>query len=102
MTHTAGFEDRQLDITAATAEELVPLDVYLAAAMPARIAPPGTVTAYSNYGTALACYLVERASGEPFAQYVQRHILAPLGMEHSSFAQPLPPTLAAQLAVSYR
>jgi CubicO group peptidase (beta-lactamase class C family) len=35
-------------------------------AMPARIETPGVVTAYSNYGTALAGYLVEVVSGEPF------------------------------------
>jgi CubicO group peptidase (beta-lactamase class C family) len=101
MTHTAGFEDRQLGITVSRAAGLVPLGSYLADAMPARIFPPGTVTAYSNYGTTLAGYIVERVSGEPFAQYVQQHIFAPLDMRHSTFAQQLPPDLAAQLAVSY-
>ncbi len=33
---------------------------------PKRIYPPGTVPAYSNYATALAGYIVERVSGEPF------------------------------------
>jgi CubicO group peptidase (beta-lactamase class C family) len=102
MTHTAGFEDRQLGITVASADALLPLGSYLAGAMPARIYPPGTVTAYSNYGTALAGYIVEIVSGEPFAQYVERHILAPLGMRRSTFAQPLPSELAEELAVSYR
>jgi hypothetical protein len=69
--------------------------------MPARVFAPGTVTAYSNYGTTLAGYIVERVAGEPFAQYVQQHIFAPLDMRHSTFAQQLPPDLAAQLAVSY-
>jgi CubicO group peptidase (beta-lactamase class C family) len=64
--------------------------------------PPGAVTAYSNYGAALAGYLVEVVSGEPFAQYVERHILAPLDMRQSTFAQPLPSKLAEELAVSYR
>jgi CubicO group peptidase (beta-lactamase class C family) len=101
LTHTAGFEDRQRGITVSSADSLEPLGTYLADAMPARIFPPGTVTAYSNYGTTLAGYVVERASGEPFAQYVQQHIFAPLGMQHSTFAQQLPPKLAAHLAVSY-
>jgi CubicO group peptidase (beta-lactamase class C family) len=101
LTHTAGFEDRQRGITVSSADSLVPLGTYLAGAMPARIFAPGTVTAYSNYGATLAGYIVERASGEPFAQYVQQHIFAPLGMRHSTFAQQLPPDLAAHLAVSY-
>jgi CubicO group peptidase (beta-lactamase class C family) len=101
LTHTAGFEDQQLGITVASEAELVPLGSYLAATMPARVAPPGVVTAYSNYGAALAGYVVERVSGEPFAQYVQRHIFTALAMRRSTFAQLPPAELAAQLAVSY-
>lgn len=101
LTHTAGFEERQSGITVSSADNLVPLGTYLASAMPARIFPPGTVTAYSNYGTALAGYIVERVSGQPFAQYVQQYVFAPLGMRHSTFAQQPPPELAAELAVSY-
>jgi hypothetical protein len=101
LTHTAGFEDRQLGITVSRAAGLVSLREYVATAMPERVFPAGSVTAYSNYGATLAGYIVERVSGEPFAQYVQRHILAPLAMHHSTFAQQLPPELAMQLAVSY-
>ncbi len=101
LTHTAGFEDRQLGITVANPASLVPLGRYLADAVPARVFPPGTVTAYSNYGTTLAGYIVERVADEPFAQYVQQHIFGPLDMRHSTFAQQLPRDMAAQLAVSY-
>jgi CubicO group peptidase (beta-lactamase class C family) len=101
LTHTAGFEDWQLGITVASAGGLVPLDTYLAREMPARVSPPGAVTAYSNYGATLAGYIVERVSGQPFEQYMQQHILQPLAMRHSTFAQQLPPDLAAHLAVSY-
>jgi CubicO group peptidase (beta-lactamase class C family) len=101
LTHTAGFEDRQRGITVSSADSLLPLERYLADAMPARIFPPGTVTAYSNYGATLAGYIVERVSGEPFAQYMQQHIFAPLDMRHSTFAQQLPTDIAAKVAVSY-
>ena len=101
LTHTAGFEDWQLGITVSSAGGLLPLGTYLAREMPARVSPPGTVTAYSNYGATLAGYIVERVSGQPFEQYMQQHILQPLAMRHSTFAQQLPPDLAAQLAVSY-
>jgi CubicO group peptidase (beta-lactamase class C family) len=101
LTHTAGFEDRQLGITVSRAAGLISLPEYVAAAMPERVFPAGSVTAYSNYGATLAGYIVEHVSGEPFVQYIQRHILAPLAMHHSTFAQQLPPELAMQLAVSY-
>jgi CubicO group peptidase (beta-lactamase class C family) len=101
LTHTAGFEDWQLGITVSSADGLVPLGTYLAREMPARVSPPGAVTAYSNYGATLAGYIVERISGEPFEQYMQQHILEPLDMRHSTFAQQLLPDLAAHLAVSY-
>jgi CubicO group peptidase (beta-lactamase class C family) len=102
LTHTAGFEDRGFGFYARSEADLVPLGAFLAARMPARIFPPGQVSAYSNYGAALAGYLVERVSGLSFEDYVEARVLAPLGMSASSFRQPLPPALAARLATGYR
>ena len=45
---------------------------------------PSTVSAYSNWGAALAGYIVERVSGLKFYEYVQQNIFAPLGMTHSA------------------
>lgn len=53
-------------------------------------------------GVALAGYIVQRVSREPFEAYVQRHITAPLGMGHTTFVQPLPPALAPLASKSYR
>jgi hypothetical protein len=75
---------------------------WLAKNLPRRLFPNGDVEAYSNYGVALAGYAVERVSGEPFADYMQRHILGPLGMSHSTFRQPLPDDLAPLMAKGYR
>jgi hypothetical protein len=50
----------------------------------------------------LASYIVQRASGEPFEQYVQEHIFAPLGMTHSSFYQPVEKPLANLPSEGYR
>jgi hypothetical protein len=69
--------------------------------MPARIFPPGKIPSYSNYGFTLAGYIVERMSGEKFERYVENHILKPLGMNNSTFDQPLPPQLAPQMSKGY-
>jgi len=47
---------------------------------------PGTVWNYSNIATSLAAYLVEISSGISFSEYVQMHILDPLGMEHTAYS----------------
>ena len=102
MTHTAGFEDRQIGLSVVEKERWRPLATFLATDMPNRIYPPGTVTAYSNYGTALAGYIVEQISGEPLDEYVQSHILQPLDMRHSTLRQELPRELSQNLATSYQ
>ncbi len=48
---------------------------------------PGSEMEYVNANYVLAGLVVERASGEPYDRYVQRHIFKPLGMRHS-FADP--------------
>jgi CubicO group peptidase (beta-lactamase class C family) len=101
MTHTPGFEDVGDGLFVFTQEETLPLGEYLKQRMPARVFPPGRVAAYSNYGTALAGYIVERVSGEPFIDYVEEHIFSPLGMVRSTFRQPLPAELAPDMASGY-
>ena len=61
--------------------------------------PPETRFKYSNLALALAGYIVEAVSGEPYAQYVERHILQPLGMGSSSMG--LPADRQARLASGY-
>lgn len=90
-THTAGFEDGLHDFGSDKSGSL-PVDVrtFLIRNQPRRFAAPGKALAYSNYGITLIGYIVQRVSGEPFVDYVQRHIFTPLGMKHSTFQQPLP------------
>jgi CubicO group peptidase (beta-lactamase class C family) len=101
MTHTPGFEDTSADAVVDSAADLVPYREYLVAHLPAEIFPPGKVVAYSNYGATLAGYIVQRVSGEPYDEYIARHILQPLGMTHSTFDQPLPRVLAKDLSKGY-
>ena len=101
LTHTPGFEEQVKDLISFKTES-PDLGQYLKTHIPSRIYPPGTVPAYSNYGAALAGYIVERVSGEPFSQYVKEHIFKPLGMNHSTFEQPLPPELAPNMSNGYQ
>src|SRR5215217_4690177 len=101
ITHTPGFEEqiKDLFLTDSTKPNL---GQYLKTHIPARIYPPGTVPAYSNYATAVAGYIVERISGRPFEQYAVENIMRPLKMTHSTFSQPLPQELAPFMSNGYR
>jgi CubicO group peptidase (beta-lactamase class C family) len=101
MTHRSGFEEVQRGLNSYDLKDIPPLDVALKRWVPTRIFAPGTTPAYSNYGTTLAAYIVQRVSGEPFETYANRHVFAPAGMTMSSFSQNLPPSLRSQVASGY-
>jgi CubicO group peptidase (beta-lactamase class C family) len=101
MTHTPGFQEVSLSHDMPPSQ-LQSLKEFLIARLPPRIFPPGETPAYSNYGSALAGYIVERASGQSFGDYAAEHIFQPLGMRHSTYAQPLPDSLEPLLARGYR
>jgi len=100
LAHTPGFEEQIKDLFAFNSDGLN-LGQHLKTHIPARIYPPGTIPAYSNYGASLAGYIVERVSGRPFNEYIEEHIFQPLGMTHSTFAQPIPPALAPNMSKGY-
>lgn len=101
MTHTAGFEEQIKDLITHDPKHLVPLKKYVEDYTPARIYKAGSTPAYSNYATALAGFVVEHVSGQGFDDYIDTHIFKPLGMNHSTFRQPLPPALAPDMARGY-
>jgi CubicO group peptidase (beta-lactamase class C family) len=102
LTHTAGFDHRLRNLFVSRQEELRPLRDYLIAEMPDRLFSPGAVPAYSNYGLALAGYIVERVSGVPYKEYIRYQIFRPLQMEHSTFDQPLPEDLLPDMSNGYK
>lgn len=102
MTHTGGFEEEIRDILINDPKLATPLRDFMIHNQPRRIFPPGEIPAYSNYGVGLAGYIVQRVSGEPFEQYVSGHIFQPLGMTHSSFHQPLEPSLSSFPSDGYK
>lgn len=100
VTHRTGFAEQIKGLIGRSPSS--GLGDYLKEHIPARIYPVGTVPAYSNYASALAGYIVERVSGERFEDYTSRHILLPLGMNRSTFVQPVPPVWRPELALGYR
>ena len=100
LTHTAGFEESLKNLFGA-GEAPMPLREYLVGHMPAQVYRPGTVPAYSNYAISVAGYIVERLTNQPFHQYLDERIFQPLGMNSSSFAQPLPEPLAIRMSHGY-
>jgi len=101
LQHTAGLEEHAKGVIS-TVNNLPTFEQMLKARVPARIFAPGSTPAYSNYGASLAGYIVERVSGEPFDDYLEKHIFQPLDMTHSSFRQPLPAALEPFMATGYR
>ena len=91
LTHSAGFEEHG-SLTPTT-----DLEAYVKNDPPAQVFAPGTTPGYSNYGMALAGYIVQRVSGQPFETYVCEHVLEPAGMTTSTYEQPLPAGLAGSL-----
>jgi len=77
LTHTSGFDEYYEDISG----KIEPIQKFMETHIPKTINEPGVETLYSNYGYALLGYIIETVSGETYDQYMQKHILNPLGMK---------------------
>lgn len=84
MNHQAGFQECLYENPFADEKDIRPLDETLLAMQTLQVVEPGTQTAYSNWGTCLAAYVVQCISGEDYADYVHHHILEPLEMKYTA------------------
>ena len=84
MNHNAGFQEVSYKVEYAEGQEIPSLDQVLRDSAPPQIYEPGKVTAYSNWGAALAALIVEKVSGQPYDEYVREHIFQVLGMDHTA------------------
>lgn len=84
MNHNAGFQSPYKDMETAELDALMPLDKALTEIAPAQIYAPGDVCAYSNWGAALAGYVVACVSGMDYADYVNKNIFQRLGMKYTA------------------
>ena len=101
MHHRAGFEEGLKDLLGYDPARAPTTERYLKDHPRPMLYAPGAVPAYSNYGVALAGYIVQRVAGESFEAYVERHIFKPLGMKHSTFVQPVPKNFPGFLSKGY-
>lgn len=101
LTHRPGFEE-SLRGAFGQEDDFTPLEAYLADNMPARVLPPGAYTSYSNYGAALAGYLVQVVSGQTLEAYLEDQIFAPLNMHSASLGQVLEPSNPQAMPVALR
>lgn len=92
LNHTSGIHSYTESEAehARSADDLTPLQVVGFVARDTFDFPPGTQWSYTNTGYALLGLVIERASGEPYAEYVRHELAAPLGLRHTSYCQSRP------------
>lgn len=84
MNHNAGWQENTYPISKTDENAVLSLGEEIRAIEPAQIHRPGEVTAYSNYGAAVAGYVIECVTGQDYCEYVHENIFEPLKMEHTA------------------
>ncbi len=106
LSHSAGLTVHGFPGYAA-GEPLPSVPQILDGAKPANTPPirvdavPGTLYRYSGGGYVLAQQLLLDVTGVPTAKFLHDTVLAPLGMTHSTFEQPLPANRRSDVALPY-
>lgn len=86
MSHQAGFQEYIHDLFTTNSDHIGSLEEELSKIKMKQIYPPGEYTAYSNYGSALAAYIVEIVSKQDFTSYVHQNIFEPLNLNNTSLS----------------
>jgi CubicO group peptidase (beta-lactamase class C family) len=83
LTHTSGLPD-QLENNNELRARHAPLSEFVkGAARTPLLFTPGTKYHYQSMGILLAAEIVERVAKTPLPEFLQQHVLKPLGMSHS-------------------
>lgn len=87
LNHSAGFGEFDFNVRhiaeAVESDSRITLREALLASQPPQIFEPSTATSYSNFGIALAAYIVSHVSGLEYAEFERVNILNPLGMTNT-------------------
>ncbi|GCE07583.1 serine hydrolase domain-containing protein [Dictyobacter aurantiacus] len=86
-THTAGLDREPALLPQFFTGAVAEWEQTLLMALPHTkfVYEPGTCCFYSNIGYAILGVALSRACKQPYVEYVQHHILSPLGMRHTAF-----------------
>jgi CubicO group peptidase (beta-lactamase class C family) len=107
LTHTAGITVHGFPGYAST-EPVPSLVQVLNGQKPANTAPirseaaPGVTWKYSGGGYTIMQQVLIDVTHEPFAKLLHDSVLAPIGMKHSTYEQPLPQALQSLAATPFR
>jgi len=84
LTHSSGYPDLPFDPVGRTDDSAL-AEWAAHQSEVALHAPPGVFWNYSNPNFNLAGLVAERASGQPYRQYMAEHVFAPAGMTRTTF-----------------
>jgi CubicO group peptidase (beta-lactamase class C family) len=101
LNHTGGYTDTLVFSHSLDYEHWEPLGDVLRADLPQRAFPPGLVSSYSDWNFSLLGYAIEKTTGTPYEEAIADMLFKPLGMESSTYTQPLPEDIYKNLAVGY-
>lgn len=84
MHHDAGWQEAVVDLFVKDIRDVQNLKETLQNTEPEQIYPVGKYKAYSNWGTALAAYIVQEITGQKYYDYVHENVFRPLNMEDTA------------------
>ena len=101
LTHTSGYQENVLFSHSTDLDSDETLGEVLRTDLPPRVFPPGLVSSYSDWNFSLLGYAIEGATGKPYETVMEEILFDLAGMEYSSFQQPLPDEILANMATGY-
>jgi CubicO group peptidase (beta-lactamase class C family) len=101
LTLQGGYANTVMQTHSPTVEEWQRLADYLQDNLPPRVLPPGKVHSYNSWEHALLGQAMAEVTGQPFDQAMADTLFQPLGMAQTTFTQPMPESIAANLATGY-
>jgi D-alanyl-D-alanine carboxypeptidase len=103
MNHVSGYPDYYpLDFVDRRMQKTIPVDELIRQYGTSKLDfEPGSRYSYSNTGFVILGRVVEKVSGEPYAQFLERRILKPLGLEHTAYEPRVPSAGFAQGYVTF-
>lgn len=101
LTHTSGYQENVLFSHSPDLDSDETLGEVLRADLPSRVFPPDLISSYSDWNFSLLGYAIEGATGKPYETVMKEILFDPVGMEYSTYQQPLPEEILSNMATGY-